>query len=147
MAAQLIATKGPRARGPLACRTWATRPLPVPVSPCSNTVGAATLPSVSKGARWRIWVCKACMAGDCPTSWAVGSGAGRDPELAIGILHGAAPQHRGQDARWPPQMAEMAADGGHCILSCGTTQAVCRVDTAAQRQETLWHGFCFVRHP
>jgi len=92
----------------------------VPVSPCSNTVGTATLPNVSKRARWRMCVRKACMASDCPTSGAVGSGAGIDPALAIDTLHGSS----GQDTRWPPLMAEMAADGRHCTLSCGTAQVV-----------------------
>ena len=33
MAAQLMGTNGPSARGLDRCRRWATRPLPVPVSP------------------------------------------------------------------------------------------------------------------
>ena len=54
IAAQLTSMKGPGARGPLSWMRRATSPLPVPVSPCSNTVGTAACPTASKRAKCRI---------------------------------------------------------------------------------------------
>jgi hypothetical protein len=45
--------------------------------------GDMGLPSVSKVARWRSCVRKACMRADWPTSWAVGSVTDPAPVLAI----------------------------------------------------------------
>jgi hypothetical protein len=71
MAAQLTSRNGPSMRGPLSCRTRATNPLPVPVSPWSKTVGTNGLPSVSKAAKRRICAHKASIAGDVPWIWLV----------------------------------------------------------------------------
>ena len=49
MAAQLISMKGPEARGPAAWMARTARPLPVPVSPVTSTVGPAS-PSRSAAA-------------------------------------------------------------------------------------------------
>ena len=66
MAAQLTSTNGPCARGPLSCIARATRPLPVPVSPCSRTVGTCGFPGASKAARWVIWARKLSICGAFP---------------------------------------------------------------------------------
>src|SRR5262249_55028288 len=75
----------PAARGPLSWTTRATRPLPVPVSPCSSRVGTRGLPTVSKVARWRIWARKVAIAGEVPSSRAVGWGAEGPSEVPIGF--------------------------------------------------------------
>ena len=49
IAAQLTSMNGPWARGLLLWMRRATSPLPVPVSPCSKTVGMCGLPTISKG--------------------------------------------------------------------------------------------------
>jgi hypothetical protein len=83
IAAQLTSTNAPWARGPLSWITRATSPLPVPVSPCSNSVGTKALPTVSKVARWRIWARKASMTGACPTMRSVGWACGTGSDCAI----------------------------------------------------------------
>src|SRR5262249_3413266 len=114
----------------------------VPVSPCSNTVGAAALPSVSKVARWRSCVRKACMAGDGPTSWAVGSDPGSDAERAIDILHDAsstswtghevAATHGGNGCRWRPLYPFFQDD----------SSSLSRGFLVVRQQQALWHDFC-----
>ena len=61
MAAQLMATKAPPARGEALCTAWANSSLPVPVSPMRST---------GRGVRLIFFnmVMHRSRAGDCPTT-------------------------------------------------------------------------------
>src|SRR5262245_57553173 len=96
MAAQLTSTNGPRRRPPLSCTMRATRPLPVPVSPSTSTVGARGLPGVSKAARRRICPRRSAMLRASPRIASVGSGMHRDRTTVGGCGQGL-----GQFWPWP----------------------------------------------
>src|SRR5258708_6245770 len=83
MAVHLASRNGPWAGGPLSWMTRATSPFPVPVSPCSNTVGTKALPTVSNAAKWRICARKAPITGAWPTRRSVGEMDDSGPEPAM----------------------------------------------------------------
>ena len=142
MAAQLTSMKGPWARGPLSWMTRATSPLPVPVSPCSNSVGTTAFPTASKAARWRICVRKAWMTGAWPTMRSVGWACGTGSDCAMTASHS-------MDGR-VTVVVPLLAPGGymcqlwlrHCRAPRPGKQAQCLAGTRRATMCPPWHGFC-----